>query len=87
MNITYPFNILNKQLQFHGTTCYAVLASTSSTVKINGISKMNSARIRSTLTRDNRVPSYSILYNEKYYYDGQGIIGILCGYYIRFMLL
>ena len=80
MSITYRSISLAKNLNFHGTT-HVVLTSTSSTVKVNGNSKSNRAKILSSLTRDNKVPFYSILYIEKYCYDSLGMIGILCGYY------
>ena len=88
MSITYlvPFNILNKHLKFHGIT-YVALTSTSSTVKINCIRKTNSTKTLSSLMRDSKVAFYSILYIEKYCYDSLGMIGILGGYYLRFVLL
>ena len=76
----------NTLLVGRGTT-YVVLTSTSRTIKVNGNSKTNSVNIVSSLTRYNKVPFYSILYIEKYCYDSFGMIGILCGYYIRLVLL
>ena len=64
-----------------------LLTTTSSTVKINHNSKTNRAKILSSLTRDSKVPFYSILYIENYYYDSLGMLGILRGYYIRLVLL
>ena len=46
-----------------------------------------SAKILSFLIRDRKVLIYSLLYIERYCYDSFEMIGILCGYYICFVLL
>ena len=86
MSITYrSISLTNNLNSTEKRTRYVVLTSTSSTVKINGNSKTNSANILSSLTRDSKDPFYSILDIEKY--DNLGMIGILCGYCIRFVRL
>ena len=66
---------------------YVVLTTTSRTVKIKDNSKPNSSKIPSILTRGRKFPIYGMLYIEKYCYDSLGMIRILCGYYILFLLL
>ena len=85
MSVIYLSIFLTNNL-FHGAT-YVVLTTTSSTVKINDNSKTNSSKIPSSLTRGRKFLIYGILYIENYCYDSLRMVEMLCGYYIRFVLL
>ena len=86
LRVLRTFRYFYQTTQIHGAT-YVVLTNTSSTVKINDYSKTNSSKIPSSLSRGRKFPIDSILDIEKYCYQSLGLIGILCGYYIRFELL